>query len=53
MIIPLIREGKICYIEDIVEGLENAPVALVGLFSKKNSGSKWFLWPMNDRYILS
>lgn len=35
MIIPLIREGKICYIEDIVEGLENAPVALVGLFSGK------------------
>ena len=35
MIIPLIREGKICYIEDIVEGLENAPVALVSLFSGK------------------
>ncbi|PWA95199.1 zinc-binding dehydrogenase [Artemisia annua] len=35
MIISLIREGKICYIEDIVEGLENAPVALVGLFSGK------------------
>jgi NADPH-dependent curcumin reductase CurA len=54
MIIPLIREGKICYIEDIVEGLENAPVALVSLFSgKKMSGSKWCLWPVNDRYILS
>ncbi|ERN20224.1 hypothetical protein AMTR_s00066p00141560 [Amborella trichopoda] len=26
-----IREGKIVYVEDIVEGIENAPSALIGL----------------------
>ncbi|KAL7617059.1 hypothetical protein Lser_V15G02892 [Lactuca serriola] len=40
MVIPLIKEGKICYIEDIVEGLESAPAALVGLFSGKNVGKQ-------------
>ncbi|KAK1439114.1 hypothetical protein QVD17_04929 [Tagetes erecta] len=40
MILPLIREGKIKYVEDIVEGLENAPAALVGLFSGKNVGKQ-------------
>jgi len=40
MILPLIKEGKITYIEDIVEGLENAPEALVGLFSGRNVGKQ-------------
>ncbi|XP_052627690.1 2-alkenal reductase (NADP(+)-dependent) [Lactuca sativa] len=40
MVIPLIKERKICYIEDIVEGLESAPAALVGLFSGKNVGKQ-------------
>ena len=40
MVMPLIKEGKICYIEDIVEGLENAPSALIGLFSGKNVGKQ-------------
>ncbi|GJR51059.1 NADP(+)-dependent 2-alkenal reductase-like protein [Tanacetum coccineum] len=40
MIIPLIKNGTINYIEDIVEGLENAPAALVGLFSGKNVGKQ-------------
>ncbi|GKC84473.1 NADP(+)-dependent 2-alkenal reductase-like protein, partial [Tanacetum coccineum] len=31
MILPLIQEGEIAYVEDIAEGLENAPDALVGL----------------------
>ncbi|XP_040994599.1 2-alkenal reductase (NADP(+)-dependent)-like [Juglans microcarpa x Juglans regia] len=35
-----IREGKIVYVEDIVEGLENGPVALVGLFSGRNVGKQ-------------
>ncbi|MFS8027266.1 putative oxidoreductase [Helianthus anomalus] len=36
MVVPLIKQAKICYIEDVVEGIENAPAALVGLFSGKN-----------------
>ncbi|KAI3511432.1 hypothetical protein L1887_18585 [Cichorium endivia] len=40
MILPLIKEGKICYIEDIANGLESAPGALVGLFSGQNVGKQ-------------
>ncbi|KAI3511428.1 hypothetical protein L1887_18581 [Cichorium endivia] len=40
MVIPLIKEGNICYIEDIAEGLESAPAALVGLFSGRNVGKQ-------------
>ncbi|KVG42980.1 Alcohol dehydrogenase superfamily, zinc-type [Cynara cardunculus var. scolymus] len=40
MVIPLIKQGKICYIEDIVEGLESTPVTLVGLFSGRNVGKQ-------------
>ncbi|CAI9263189.1 unnamed protein product [Lactuca saligna] len=39
-VLPLIQEGKITYVEDIVEGLENAPAALVGLFTGKNVGKQ-------------
>ncbi|KAK8937516.1 NADP-dependent alkenal double bond reductase P2 [Platanthera zijinensis] len=34
------RQGKIVYIEDIVEGIENAPKAFVGLFSGRNTGKQ-------------
>ncbi|KAD5803567.1 hypothetical protein E3N88_14927 [Mikania micrantha] len=40
MIMPLIKQGKICYIEDVAEGLESAPMALIGLFSGKNVGKQ-------------
>ncbi|KAK4794655.1 hypothetical protein SAY86_012649 [Trapa natans] len=40
MVLPLIREGKIVYVEDTAEGLENAAGALVGLFSGKNIGKQ-------------
>ena len=40
MVLPLIREGKIKYVEDIAEGLENAPAALVGLFYGRNIGKQ-------------
>ncbi|KAJ6917628.1 hypothetical protein NC652_019844 [Populus alba x Populus x berolinensis] len=39
-VLPCIREGKIKYMEDISEGLENGPAALVGLFSGQNVGKK-------------
>jgi NADPH-dependent curcumin reductase len=35
---PLVREGRIKYREDIVDGLEAAPSALIGLFEGKNFG---------------
>lgn len=35
-----IREGKIVYVEDIAEGLENAPAALIGLFTGRNVGKQ-------------
>ncbi|KAG0451504.1 hypothetical protein HPP92_026197 [Vanilla planifolia] len=38
--IPSIKEGKIAYVEDVVEGLENAPAALVGLFEGRNVGKQ-------------
>ncbi|GMI64465.1 hypothetical protein like AT3G03080 [Hibiscus trionum] len=39
-ILPHIREGKVKYVEDIVEGLENGPAALIGLFSGRNVGKQ-------------
>ncbi|KAL5997951.1 hypothetical protein ACLOJK_008885 [Asimina triloba] len=39
-IIEHIREGNIVYIEDVVEGLEKAPSALVGLFLGRNVGKQ-------------
>ncbi|XP_031280064.1 NADPH-dependent oxidoreductase 2-alkenal reductase-like [Pistacia vera] len=33
VVLPLIREGKIVYLEDIAEGLENAPAILLVLCS--------------------
>ncbi|XP_020253766.1 NADP-dependent alkenal double bond reductase P1-like [Asparagus officinalis] len=38
--VPYIKEGKITYVEDVVEGLENAPAALIGLFSGRNVGKQ-------------
>ncbi|CAL1373299.1 unnamed protein product [Linum trigynum] len=35
-----IKEGKIVYVEDVVEGLESGPAALVGLFSGRNVGKQ-------------
>ncbi|KAI3940701.1 hypothetical protein MKW98_030020 [Papaver atlanticum] len=35
-----ITEEKIVYVEDTVEGLENAPAALIGLFTGRNVGKQ-------------
>ncbi|XP_042030639.1 2-alkenal reductase (NADP(+)-dependent)-like [Salvia splendens] len=40
MVVPLIKEEKITYIEDIAEGIESAPRALVGLYSGRNVGKQ-------------
>ncbi|XP_076940288.1 2-alkenal reductase (NADP(+)-dependent)-like [Bidens hawaiensis] len=40
MILPLIHDGKITYVEDTAEGLENAPAVLIGLFSGINVGKQ-------------
>ncbi|MCD7462865.1 hypothetical protein HAX54_049553 [Datura stramonium] len=40
MIIPQIKAGNVVYVEDVAEGLENAPNALVGLFSGRNVGKQ-------------
>ncbi|XP_010492633.1 PREDICTED: NADP-dependent alkenal double bond reductase P1-like [Camelina sativa] len=39
-VLPCIKEGKITYVEDVVDGLEKAPEALVGLFHGKNVGKQ-------------
>ncbi|GAB2300715.1 hypothetical protein Dimus_034752 [Dionaea muscipula] len=39
-VLPLIREGKLTYLEDIFDGLETALTALIGLFSGLNVGKK-------------
>ncbi|CAI9108358.1 OLC1v1007931C1 [Oldenlandia corymbosa var. corymbosa] len=38
--VPYIQENKITCVEDIVEGLENGPAALVGLYSGRNVGKQ-------------
>jgi NADPH-dependent curcumin reductase CurA len=40
MTVQYIKEGKIIYVEDIAEGLENAPSALFGLFEGRNVGKQ-------------
>jgi hypothetical protein len=37
-VVPLVREGKIRYRESVVEGLENAPEAFIGLLRGENLG---------------
>ena len=37
---PYIREGKLKYVEDIAEGLEDGPAALLRLFSGRNVGKQ-------------
>ncbi|XP_013663841.2 NADP-dependent alkenal double bond reductase P2 isoform X2 [Brassica napus] len=39
-VLPYIKERKLVYVEDIVEGLENGPAALVGLFRGQNIGKQ-------------
>ncbi|KAG6400056.1 hypothetical protein SASPL_141544 [Salvia splendens] len=38
IVVPLIKEEKITYVEDIAEGIESAPGALFGLYSGRNVG---------------
>ncbi|KAF7849120.1 hypothetical protein BT93_L1228 [Corymbia citriodora subsp. variegata] len=40
MVLPQIKEGKIVYVEDTAEGLEDASAALIGLFSGRNVGKQ-------------
>ncbi|KAM4105687.1 hypothetical protein ACB094_04G010600 [Castanea mollissima] len=40
LVLPYIREKKMVYVEDIVEGLESGPAALVGLFCGRNFGKQ-------------
>ncbi len=35
---PWVRDGAVCYRETIVEGIENAPAALIGLLGGENIG---------------
>ncbi|KQJ91821.1 2-alkenal reductase (NADP(+)-dependent) [Brachypodium distachyon] len=35
-----LKEGKITYVEDIVEGIDKVPEALIGLFSGRNVGKQ-------------
>ncbi|XP_030937796.1 2-alkenal reductase (NADP(+)-dependent)-like [Quercus lobata] len=40
LVLPCIKEGKITYVEDVAEGLESAPAALIGLFTGRNVGKQ-------------
>ncbi|KNA15050.1 hypothetical protein SOVF_101670 [Spinacia oleracea] len=40
MMLAHIREGTISYVEDVAQGLESAPSALVGIFSGRNVGKQ-------------
>ena len=35
---PWVKEGKVKYLEDVVDGLEAAPNAFIGLLTGKNLG---------------
>ncbi|XP_062204149.1 2-alkenal reductase (NADP(+)-dependent)-like [Phragmites australis] len=35
-----LKEGKVSYVEDVAEGLEKAPAALIGLYSGRNVGKQ-------------
>ncbi|KAK1602711.1 hypothetical protein QYE76_017513 [Lolium multiflorum] len=39
-VVPHIREGRVVYVEDVAEGLEAAPKALIGLFHGRNVGKR-------------
>lgn len=39
-ILPNIRDGKVVYVEDVADGLENGPAALVGLYDGRNVGKQ-------------
>ncbi|XP_045787987.1 2-alkenal reductase (NADP(+)-dependent)-like [Trifolium pratense] len=39
-LLPHIREGKVVYVEDIAEGLEKGPAALLGIFNGHNVGKQ-------------
>uniref|UniRef100_G1FCG0 2-alkenal reductase [NAD(P)(+)] n=1 Tax=Rubus idaeus TaxID=32247 RepID=G1FCG0_RUBID len=39
-VLPYIKQGKITYVEDVVDGLDNAPAALIGLYSGRNVGKQ-------------
>ncbi|EOA24255.1 hypothetical protein CARUB_v10017496mg, partial [Capsella rubella] len=39
-VLPYIKEDKLKYVEDIVEGLDNGPAALVGLLHGQNVGKQ-------------
>ncbi|ESQ43674.1 hypothetical protein EUTSA_v10014051mg [Eutrema salsugineum] len=39
-VLPYIKERKLIYVEDIVEGIENGPAALVGLVHGQNVGKQ-------------
>ena len=40
LVLPSIKQGKIVYVEDVAQGLESAPAALVGLFAGRNVGKQ-------------
>ncbi|KAK8456916.1 hypothetical protein SEVIR_3G094700v4 [Setaria viridis] len=35
-----LKEGKVSYVEDVADGLEKAPAALIGLFTGRNVGKQ-------------
>ncbi|CAO2161919.1 unnamed protein product [Urochloa humidicola] len=39
-VLPYIRDATIAYVEDVAEGLESAPKALIGLFHGRNVGKQ-------------
>ncbi|KAL6275063.1 hypothetical protein ACE6H2_025755 [Prunus campanulata] len=39
-VLPAIKKGKITYVEDVAEGHESAPAALIGLFAGCNVGKQ-------------
>uniref|UniRef100_A0ACD5VYV1 Uncharacterized protein n=1 Tax=Avena sativa TaxID=4498 RepID=A0ACD5VYV1_AVESA len=39
-VVPHIREGRVVYVEDVAEGLDAAPRALIGLFHGRNVGKQ-------------
>ncbi|MED6218231.1 hypothetical protein PIB30_025005 [Stylosanthes scabra] len=42
-VVPYVKEGKITYVEDIAEGIENGPAALEAMFTSRSAGKQVIL----------
>src|SRR3546814_15525241 len=40
VLVPMVREGRLCYLEEILDGIESAPGSIADLYQGKNLGKR-------------